>query len=102
MGVFRTKDGLVHLRGDLHISDADNLREALIVELTAAPALVLELSEVDSCDAASLQLLCALKKSADICGKMIQITGASAAMVETSAILGFSLHDLTSTPSNHK
>jgi len=100
MELFRTEDGLVKLRGDLHISNAEDLRKALIVELASTSALVLELSEVDSCDSASLQLLCSLKKSAEACGKVVSVTGQSTAMVDTCSMIGFPLKDLTNAPNN--
>jgi anti-anti-sigma factor len=95
MEIARQDDGVVQVRGDLHINEAEEFRGALILELTAAPALVLELSGVDNCDTASLQLLCSLQKSAERGGKEFRISTPSAAMREASAILGLSLEDLT-------
>jgi anti-anti-sigma factor len=95
MEIFRQEKGVVQVRGDLHISESEGLRSALIGELTAAPALVMELPGVDSCDTASLQLLCSLQKSAERDGKGFRISAPSAAMRETSAILGLSPEDLT-------
>ena len=100
MEILRTEEGLVKLQGDLHISSAEDLRGALIVELASVSALVLDLSEVDSCDSASLQLLCSLKKSAGVCSKAVSVTGLSTAMVDTCSMIGFSLKDLTNAPNN--
>lgn len=95
MKILRQDHGAVQVRGDLQISEANELRSALLGELAAAPVLVLELSGVDSCDTASLQLLCSLQKSAEKDGKEFCITAPSAAMLEASAVLGLSLEDLT-------
>lgn len=83
----------MQVTGDLHISEADELRCALLREL-AAPSLVLELSAVASCDTASFQLLCALQKSAQRDGKPFRITSPSPAVCEAGAVLGLSLEDL--------
>ena len=96
MEILRQDDGVVCARGDLHISEVDELRNALLRELAAAPSLILDLSSVDSCDTASFQLFCSLRKSADKDGKDLRISALSAAMREASAILGLSMEDLTS------
>jgi anti-anti-sigma factor len=99
MEILRQEEGVVQVRGDLHISEAEELRSALIGEMTAAPvALVLDLTGVDSCDTASFQLLCSLRKSAERDNKELRIAALSAAMREASAILGLSLEDLTNFP----
>jgi anti-anti-sigma factor len=90
MEILRQDDGVVQVRGELHISEAEELRSALLDEL-AASAVVLELSGVDTCDAASLQLLCSLRKSAERDSKRLHITTPSAAVLEASAVLGLSL-----------
>jgi anti-anti-sigma factor len=98
MEITRQSEGVVQLKGELHISEAEELRSALLGELAATPALVLELSGVDSCDTASFQLLCSLRRSAEREGKALRISVFSAAMREASAILGLSLEDLTFIP----
>lgn len=91
----------MRVQGDLHINEVEELRSALIRALAAAtPALVLELSGVDNCDTASLQLLCSLQKSAEKSGKELRITAPSAAIREASATLGLSLEALRNIP-NH-
>jgi len=95
MEIFRQDDGVVRAKGDLHISEVDELKSALLHEYAAAPALVLDLSGVDSCDAASLQVLCSLRKSADRDGKELRISALSVAMREASSILGLSPDELT-------
>lgn len=82
-------------QGGLHISEAEELRVALIGALAATPSLLLDLSGIDSCDTASFQLLCSLQKSAERDGKEFRISAPSAAIREASAILGLSLEGLT-------
>jgi phospholipid transport system transporter-binding protein len=98
MEIVRQREGAVQVTGELHIGDAEQLRSALARELMAATALVVDLSGVDSCDAASMQLFCSLRKSAERDGKQLQILEPSTAMCETSAIIGLSLEDLTHIP----
>jgi anti-anti-sigma factor len=96
--IFRKNDGPVQVRGELHISEAQELRSALIGELAAVSRLVLDLSEVDSCDTASLQLLCSLQKSAQCDGKELRLLAPSAAIHNATSVLGLSIEDLTSIP----
>jgi anti-anti-sigma factor len=98
MGILRDEKGVLRAQGDLHISEIEETRSTLIRELNEAPRLVLDLSEVNSCDAASFQLLCSLQKSAERDGKQLRILSPSAAMHEASATLGLSLEDLTCVP----
>ena len=94
MEISRTNDGVVCLGGDLHISDAAELRSALLRELASTPDLVLDVSGVDSCDTASFQLLCSLRKNAERDGKEFCISALSAAVLEASAVLGLSVRTL--------
>jgi len=95
MEILRQESGVVCARGDLHISEVEVLRTALLSELAAAPALQLDLSGVSSCDTASLQLLCSLHTSARRVGKQLRIVSPSAVLREASAILGLSLEEPT-------
>jgi len=100
MEIVRQDEGLVRVSGELHISDAEALRAGLLGELVASSALVLELSGVESCDTASFQLLCALRKSAEREGKALHLSAPAAAMREASATIGLSLEDLTNVPNS--
>jgi anti-sigma B factor antagonist len=95
MEILRQENGVARVQSSLHISQVEELCSALLGELAAAPELVLEISEVTNCDAPSFQLLCSLQKSAERRGKRLRISAPSAAMSEVSAILGFTLEDLT-------
>jgi anti-anti-sigma factor len=100
METIRQEDGVVQVRGELHISEAEELRKSLLEQLAQAPALTLDLSGVESCDTASFQLLCSLQKSAEKEGKEFRISAPSAAMREASAIIGLSLEDLANIPTS--
>lgn len=79
------------MQGGLHISETEELRSALACELSAAQVMTLDLSGVESCDAASLQLLCSLKKSAMQVGEELHICALSAEIRESVAVPGLSL-----------
>jgi len=93
--ISRQNDGGLRLHGDLHISNVEELHSALLRERAAGPALVLDLSDVQSCDAASLQLLCSLQKSAQADGVELRISASSPAIQDAAAILGLTMDDLT-------
>jgi anti-anti-sigma factor len=95
MEIIRQHEGVVQVTGDLHISEAEQLRSALLRELRDAPAMTLELSGVDSCDAATLQILFSLRKSAERDGKHLNVSAPSAGMRETASILGVSPESLS-------
>jgi anti-anti-sigma factor len=94
MQVSTVGGNVVRVTGTLQINDSEELRKEILRELNALPGLVLDLSAVDDCDAASMQLLCALQKSARRAGKTFRIFEPSNAMRECSAILGLSLEDM--------
>jgi anti-anti-sigma factor len=102
MEISRQGKGVLRVKGDLHISEAGELRSTLLDELGAVPALALDLSEVDGCDTASFQLLYSLRKSAERDGKELRISVPSATMHEASAILGISLDGMTFIPAAGK
>jgi anti-anti-sigma factor len=87
----RYSQGAVCVQGGLHISETEELRSALACELSAAQVMTLDLSGVESCDAASLQLLCSLKKSAMQVGEELHICALSAEIRESVAVPGLSL-----------
>jgi anti-anti-sigma factor len=91
MEIARQDESVLQLQGDMHISDLEELRGALIRTLKAGPAMVLDLSGVDRCDTASLQILYSLRRSAERDGKELSIFGLSTAIREAGASLGFSL-----------
>jgi anti-anti-sigma regulatory factor len=75
--------GFLRISGNLDIDEADSLREALL----AADLRELDLSEVEACDAAGLQVLLAAA------GKSFQITAISNAVTQMAVVLGVSLEE---------
>ena len=91
MAISVRDDGALHLQGDLHISDVEELRTVLIGRLETASELVLDLSGVDRCDTASLQLLCSVKKSAERDRKQLCISSLSPVVREVCTMTGLPL-----------
>ncbi len=98
MNLSRQSDGELQVSGDLHIQGSQEFRQLLLREVESEPtnALRLDLSAVDRCDTASLQLLCSLAKSVKNAGKEFYISSPSVAVREVSKLLGLSLKDLES------
>ena len=94
-----TKDkatGVLQISGTLDIDGADSLREALLdcsLHQSAAADLSADLSDVDGCDAAALQVLLAARRDAVAAGKAFRITAASNAVTDTAAALGLPIDE---------
>jgi anti-anti-sigma factor len=82
------------LAGALEIRAADELRNALrdLIAEDAAPAV--DLSGVESCDTAALQLLCAAQRSSAASGKTLRVAGVSGAVREACEALGLPLSEV--------
>lgn len=86
------------LEGDCTIVDAEAWQRRFIDWLAGHTSLVLNLSGVEHCDAAFLQLLCALRQAAALRGCPYRLAGLSAAVVDAAAELGLDLAELTGAP----
>ena len=84
-------DGVLRISGALDIREAEAFREALTQWLKQYPALEIDLSAVDGCDATALQLLLAARKSAEGRSQSFRITASSPSVAEACAELGVSL-----------
>jgi len=91
----QTGDRVLQLAGALDIAGAGSLRETLLDSLVRQPELVLDLSRVEDCDAAALQLLFAAQKSAARGRQDFRVACWSDAVAETARVLGLSLDALT-------
>lgn len=98
MKTARDPNGALRLQGNLHIDEAAELRTVLLEELQREGELRLELSEVSQCDTAALQVLCALRRSAEQQGKPLHLESPSMAVRETTMTLGVALADLSYDP----
>jgi anti-anti-sigma regulatory factor len=87
--------GLLKISGSLHVNDAEKLCHGLRDQLAEGQELVLDLSEVDACDTACLQLFYAARNSALRQQKPFRVTALSSAIVDTGKILGMPLELLT-------
>jgi anti-anti-sigma regulatory factor len=81
--------GVLTLAGKLDISIADELRTALRAHLAQYPAPALDLSQVEKCDAAVLQLLWSAQRTSPV-----RIAGCCPAVKEAAVALGLSLQEL--------
>jgi anti-anti-sigma factor len=86
---------VLKIAGTLEIGVAEELHRTLrdFVSEESSPAV--NLSEVDGCDTAALQLLCSARKPAEQFGKPFRLAGLSAAVRNASEALGLSLPDVT-------
>lgn len=82
------------IRNDLSIYTAKTLREALLDCLDTPGDLEIDLSEVSDCDAAGLQLLWAVRKSALHRKKSFRIVAAPAAISEVIKTAGMNQVDV--------
>jgi anti-anti-sigma regulatory factor len=76
------------------IRTVDELHKALTDYLDRSPAVAVDLSEVEECDTAALQVIYALRESAIRRRRWFQITAVSAAVTETAAALGLRIEEL--------
>jgi anti-anti-sigma factor len=81
--------------GALTIENADRIRQLFSDALNNSSDLALDLGEVQSCDAAGLQLICSLYKSAAERRRRVRIAALSPAVEGTAAVLGLSLQEIT-------
>ena len=83
------------ITGEQTIRTADELHKVLVEHLDRGLDVVVDLSEVDECDAAALQLFYALRQSAIQRKQRFHITAVSSAIAETAAALGLHIEALT-------
>jgi len=98
--------GELKISGTLDIDAANSLREALLECLLLRPAVTppvieVDLSEVNGCDAAALQVLLAGRRDAAAAGKAFRVH-ASLAVTATAAALGFSIDQSRTGPEKER
>jgi anti-anti-sigma regulatory factor len=81
----------LQIRGTLTIAELDPMRDAVLEALNRSPTLLLDLSGVEECDAAGLQLLYSACKNPGL-----RIQTLPSPVLETAAALGLSTANLTS------
>ncbi len=83
--------GSLRISGELNIASAKSLGEVLLEQLSTSRELALDLSAVESCDTAALQVLLAARQRATLTGKPFSIFPNSPVVTETAHALGFCL-----------
>ncbi|WP_321472963.1 STAS domain-containing protein [uncultured Paludibaculum sp.] len=78
------------VRGAVEIADVEELHDALCGVVGGHPNSMVDLSEVESCDAASMQLLCSAVKTAERLGGRLTLKAPSDAVEACCAVLGLS------------
>lgn len=91
----RNETDTLRLAGDLDIYHVEAAREALLAGLTTRPSLELDLSGVETCDAAGLQLLIATQRSAVAAGKSFSLVTPAPAVDQCRELLGLPPQTLT-------
>ena len=92
-----TKDedgGVLRIQGELSIGEVAELRETLCNSLAEKSRLVLDLSGIDSCDTAALQLLYSARKTSDS-GRHVRLVGLCSAVTDAAVALGMQIGELT-------
>jgi anti-sigma B factor antagonist len=88
-------DIALQISGEQTIHTADELHKELADYLAQSEAVIVDLSGVDECDTAALQLICALRLSTIERKQRFEIIAISPAITETAAALGFRLDELS-------
>jgi len=63
----------LHLAGQIHISQANSIKEALLGALKKSKSLEINLEKIEGIDLAGLQLLCAAGKTAEAAKKKLTL-----------------------------
>jgi anti-anti-sigma factor len=81
----QTIDGrcVCRISGGLNIWEAAAVWERILPLLSAAQPLIVDLSAVDACDGAGIQILCQLQRAGQAPGAPVALTGASTAVITT-------------------
>ncbi len=93
---YRDVDDPLKITGEQTIRTVSELHRSLAEYIGRGLAVVLDLSEVDVCDAASLQLIVALHRSAVQRNQCFRIQAASPEVTGTAAALGLRMEGLNS------
>jgi anti-anti-sigma factor len=83
-------DTSLELTGDLDIDAAVEVHKALLAYLEHHARIWLDLSKIECCDAAGVQLLVAAQRSAEAAGKPFAIIAVTEAFTTVCASLGIS------------
>ncbi len=93
MNLSKDHTGVLKISGTLDIDTANALREALLDCLLRQPEVAADLSQVDECDTAALQVFLAVRRDAEAAGKTFRAIAASSAVTGTAEALGLSIDE---------
>ena len=88
----------VKVEGELSIRNADGLRALFAESLERSHDLALDLSGIRTCDAAGLQLIWSLRRSAVERGRRVRTSRVSAVIESTAAALGLPIQEFEGAP----
>jgi len=83
----------IPIKGPLTVYTVEGIRDMILGQIQSKQDVVVDLAEVDSCDCAGLQLLCAAHKSTCVNGKSIHLVNLSKPIVEMAKELGLDLRE---------
>ncbi len=84
----KTEDIQLTLNGSLTIYEAKEVFESFKKETSSVDSIKLVLTDIESCDTAGVQLICALVKEMQKQGKKITLSTFSASFIEASTAIG--------------
>ena len=84
----------IRLVGDLDIYSVEPARDALCAYLAKLPGLKLDLTGINACDTAGLQLLIAARRGAVAAGKSFAILASAPAIEKCAELLGMDPEDI--------
>jgi anti-anti-sigma factor len=90
----REENGVLRCEGHLDIRSVEELRHLLSECFGRNPQWMLDLSAVEGCDTAGVQLLHSAWKQASQCGRKLELHALSAAIQNTALMLGIPLEAL--------
>jgi len=84
-------DGVLKIAGDVRIPAVEELHTVLRDFVRTAPSPTVDLSGVETCDTAMLQLLSSARKTAEQVSRPLEYVGLSDQILDACALLGLSL-----------
>ncbi len=95
MQITRSENGSsLTLEGRLDISAAEELRQSLCDLLDGSSSAVVDLSAVEACDTAALQVLLAARRTAERDNKNLRFESLDGAVAESCGALGVNISEL--------
>jgi len=88
----------LELAGILDINTTEEVHKALLAHFERHDRISLDLSQIESCDAAGVQLLLAAQRSGEASGKSFGVVGATDTFTAVCAALGIPSEQLIAAP----